>query len=137
METNSTLLDTSTSLFNESLTASSVDDWENESFFFLIRTIVTVVWSVIIVIGVSANACVLFVTFFLSTNLTPTQYFIINLSISDLLFLLCCPTLLLVNYHGLINYDRMSTIFAKIICKLDFFSTHVSVCQLIYFFIFK
>ena len=115
--------------FNDSLRQSecgeTTEDFEGPTQRFLI--VVTILWSLISLIGVLANLIVISVMVCGSKLTSATQYFIINLAISDLVFLTTCPTMALVNLHGLINYDRLPQFLGKVICKLDYFSTHVSV----------
>jgi hypothetical protein len=92
----------------------------------------TIVWSLISFIGIFANIGV-FTVMLCGPKLTPTQYFIINLAISDTLFLTICPTLALINLHGVIIYDHLPSFLAKAICKSDYFSTHVTLLSKIFF----
>ena len=86
----------------------------------------TIVWSLISFIGILANLSVVGVMLCGSKLTSATQYFIINLAISDTLFLTICPTLALINMHHVIIYDHLPSFLAKAICKSDYFSTHVS-----------
>ena len=88
--------------------------------------IFNIIWCLIAVVGVLANSSVLIVMLCTTRFTSATQYFIVNLAISDLLFLLICPTLVMLNYNGLVNYTKLPFIIASIICKLDYFSSHVS-----------
>ena len=106
-------------------------DYENEDNGLLMMSpnlllTFTIVWSLISFIGILANLSVVAVMLCGSKLTSATQYFIINLAISDTLFLAICPTLALVNLHRVIIYDHLPTFFAKVICKSDYFSTHVS-----------
>lgn len=87
--------------------------------------VTTALWILIQFIGILANLCVISVTFCSSRKKSATQYFITNLAISDSLFLLISPTLALTNMNDLINYDEFPHILAEIICKTDYFLTHV------------
>ena len=101
------------------------DEFKGPSDNFLL--IITILWSVISLIGILANLVVILVMICGSKLTSATHYFIINLAASDLVFLLTCPTLALVNLHGLINLNDLPQILGKIICKFDYFSSHVSV----------
>jgi hypothetical protein len=98
-------------------------DWED--FMNLVRFISAIVWSIILVVGVLANGCVLLVMLSSSNFTSATHYFIINLALSDLIFLIICPTLALFNFYNFIFYDRLPEFLGQIICKMDYFSTHV------------
>jgi hypothetical protein len=86
----------------------------------------TIVWTLIAIVGILANSCVIAVMFFSAKLTSATQYFIINLAISDILFLAICPTLVLINVHKLVSYEEMPDLLAKLLCKADYFSSHVS-----------
>nr|QVK45766.1 G protein-coupled receptor [Proales similis] len=90
-------------------------------------TVISAVWMLIAFIGIVANLFVILVIAFVRRNKTATHYFIVNLAISDTLFLAICPALAIANLHQFIDYNRMPFILAKIVCKLDFFSTHLAV----------
>ena len=103
-------------------------DYDNENSAIIsqpLLLLITIVWSLISLIGILANISV-FTVMLCGSKLTPTQYFIINLAISDTLFLAICPALLLINIHGVIIYDHLPSFLAKAICKSDYFSTHVN-----------
>jgi hypothetical protein len=89
--------------------------------------IITFLWAFISLVGILANLVVILVMICGSKLTSATHYFIINLAASDLVFLLTCPTLALVNLHDLIDYSRLPQILGKIICKFDYFSSHLSV----------
>jgi hypothetical protein len=101
------------------------DDFKGPSKNFLV--IITILWSVISLIGILANLVVILVMICGSKLTSATHYFIINLAVSDLVFLLTCPTLALVSLHKLINYNHLPKILGKFICQFDYFSSHVSV----------
>ena len=86
----------------------------------------TIIWPLIAVVGILANLCVIFVMIFSAKLTSATQFFIINLAISDILFLAICPTLVLINVHKLISFDQMPGLLAKLVCKADYFSSHVN-----------
>jgi hypothetical protein len=44
-----------------------------------------------------------------------------------MLFLTICPTLALINLHGVIIYNHLPQFIGKVLCKSDYFSTHVTV----------
>lgn len=98
---------------------------------YLITT--TVIWTTIAVVGICANLFVILVTFCSSSKKSATQYFITNLAVSDSLFLLISPTLALFNLHHLISLNELPFILGKIICKADYFLTHVIYSYLILF----
>lgn len=91
---------------------------------FLVAT--TVVWLAISFVGIAANLCVIVVTFCCwSIKKSATQYFITNLAISDMLFLLISPTLALINLHDLISFNHLPYFVGVVICKADYYLTHV------------
>jgi hypothetical protein len=109
-------------------------EYDNENSAIIsqpLLLLITIVWSLISLIGILANISV-FTVMLCGSKLTPTQYFIINLAISDTLFLAICPALLLINIHGVIIYDHLPSFLAKAICKSDYFSTHVNKSKIIY-----
>ncbi len=117
---------------NKSGNISSIYDYENEDSSLLMMSsrmllTFTILWSLISFIGIFANLSVVAVMLCGSKLTSATQYFIVNLAISDTLFLAICPTLALVNLHRVIIYDHLPTFFAKVICKSDYFSTHVNI----------
>jgi hypothetical protein len=85
----------------------------------------TILWILIAVVGILANTCVISVMLFSAKLTSATQYFIINLAISDILFLAICPTLVSINVHKLISFEQMPSLLAKLVCKADYFSSHV------------
>lgn len=99
----------------------------NQDAAFLTRMKIanTIIWSLIAISGILANGTVLVVMFMASKLTSATQYFIINLALSDLIFLTICPSFLIINNQ--INvYKYMPVLFGTLICKLDYFLTHVS-----------
>jgi predicted branched-subunit amino acid permease len=70
-----------------------------QSFFLNLRTSNYFIWSLISIIGILANGTVLAVIFLQSKLSSATQYFIVNLALSDLLFLAICPIFLMINYQ--------------------------------------
>ncbi|CAF0775044.1 unnamed protein product [Brachionus calyciflorus] len=87
--------------------------------------IFTFLWIFISVVGILANSVVVIVL--PTKKRSPTEYFCLNLAISDMLFLFVCPTLSLISLHKLIIYENLPLLLAKIICKADFFLTHLTV----------
>lgn len=98
------------------------EDWNEMDFTNRLSLTVTIVWSIIIVIGVLANGCVLVVILCKKHLTTPTQYFIFSLASSDLIFLLICPTITLVGYN---YFSKLSVNFELLFCKIGFSLTHV------------
>lgn len=90
-------------------------------------TIITISWTLIEIIGILANICVIVVMLCGSRLTSATQYFIINLAASDMLFLIVNPTLVLMNYHDILKNSDLPEIIRIIICKFDYFITHVTV----------
>ncbi len=97
----------------------------NGDFFNQLGIIFTILWSLIAIFGILSNGCVLFVLLSNKKDLKVTQYFIINLAISDLLFLIICPSFSIINYNNIIIFDHLPEFLGAFICKLDYFSTHV------------
>jgi hypothetical protein len=93
----------------------------------------TILWTLIAIVGILANSVVVVVMVFSAKLTSATQYFIINLAISDILFLAICPTLVLINVHKLISFEAMPELVAKLLCKADYFSSHVNF-QTFFFF---
>ena len=100
---------------------------DENTFTKTLTMIMTVIWVCIALIGILTNGCVLIVLFSNTQCFTVTQYFLISLALSDLLFLIICPTFSIINYNNIIIFDRFSEFLGLFICKLDYFSTHVSV----------
>ena len=86
----------------------------------------TIIWPLIALVGIVANLIVIFVMCFSIKLTSATQYFIINLAVSDIIFLTVCPTLVIINVHKLIHYDELPKIVAILMCKADYFSSHVN-----------
>ena len=99
------------------------EDWNNIGFSYKLNLAITIIWSIILIIGVLANGCVLLVMLCASQLKTATQYFIFSLASSDLLFLLICPTMALVGYNFHSHYSDFLGLF---LCKLSYGLTHVS-----------
>lgn len=91
---------------------------------FLLVT--TILWASIALIGILANICVIFVASCSSGKKSATHYFITNLAFSDMLFLLVSPTLALFNLHQFISFDGLPLLLGKIICKCDYYLSHVT-----------
>lgn len=85
----------------------------------------TIIWPLIAGIGILANMCVIVVMLMSAKLTSATQFFIVNLAISDILFLTICPTLVLFNMHRVIELDNLPALLAKLICKADYFLSHV------------
>lgn len=102
----------------------TIDDYDG--FTDKLNTIMTVTWSLITVFGVLSNGLVLAVFLGSSQLITVTQYYIINLALSDLIFLLVCPAFLIINYNQNLDYNQLPVALGNFMCKLDYFSTHVS-----------
>lgn len=102
------------------------EDLDNDVMIHYFLLTITVLWILIASVGVMANLIVICVMVCGTKLTSATQYFIINLAISDLLFLIICPTLALINLHRVIISNHFPEILVKILCKLDFFSSHVS-----------
>ena len=124
----SLLLNYSYALFDsaEDYSVNNDSDRGWDEFISNVRIVVSIVWPLIEIVGVLANAAVLIVMLCASRLTSATQYFIVNLALSDLLFLVICPTLALMNYHQLIIYEKLPQLVGDILCKLDYYSTHVS-----------
>jgi len=103
---------------------STIDDYDG--FTTKLNAVMTATWSVITVCGVLSNGVVLAVFLCSSQLITVTQYYIVNLALSDLIFLLVCPAFLIVNYNQNFDYDNLPGTLGDFMCKLDYFSTHVS-----------
>lgn len=95
--------------------------WEDHSFLF----ITSIIWVTISVIGILANMCVILVMFCSSTKKSATHYFITNLAFSDMFFLLISPTLAILNLNNSINFNQMPHFLGKLICKADYYLSHV------------
>ncbi len=102
--------------------------WEGDYVSNLIK-IMTTLWALIAILGILSNACVLVVFLMSKKNLNVTQCFIINLALSDILFLIICPTFLIISTNDLQNnlFNNIPDILATFYCKLDSFSTNVCV----------
>lgn len=85
----------------------------------------TIIWPLITGVGILANMCVIVVMLMSAKLTSATQFFIVNLAISDILFLTICPTLVLFNMHRVIELDNLPALLAKLICKADYFLSHV------------
>jgi hypothetical protein len=118
------------SLANNSINASNEDCelWEGDFVSNLIK-IMTAAWALIAILGILSNACVLVVFLMGKKNLNVTQCFIINLALSDMLFLIICPTFLIISYNDLqiTIFNNIPEILGAFYCKLDYFSTNVCV----------
>ena len=112
-----------TSEINDS---SGCELWDNASFVDNLTFVMSITWSAIAVVGILSNACVLFVMLCNTRILTVTQYFIINLALSDMVFLIICPTFTIISYNQIIIFDHIPDLMGSFFCKLDYFSTHVS-----------
>jgi hypothetical protein len=102
------------------------EDLDNDLMIHYFLLTITILWILIASVGVMANLIVICVMVCGTKLTSATQYFIINLAISDLLFLIICPTLALINLHRVIISNHFPEFLVKILCKLDFFSSHVS-----------
>lgn len=115
---------------NSNFNSSYFEDYSNEPMAMMnpkFLLLITILWSLISIIGIFANLCVIAVMLCGSKLTSATQYFIVNLAISDMLFLTICPTLALINLHGVIIYNHLPQFIGKVLCKSDYFSTHVTV----------
>lgn len=83
-------------MFTQNGTEISCND---EVFSNNLNTTTSIIWGIIAIIGIFANGTVLVVIFLASKLTSATQYFIINLALSDLIFLAICPTFLIMNYQ--------------------------------------
>lgn len=95
---------------------------ENKTFLL----VTTILWVLISFIGVLANICVISVASCSSGKKSATHYFITNLAVSDILFLLISPTLALFNLHQLIKVNSLPELLGKLVCKTDYYLSHVS-----------
>jgi hypothetical protein len=107
---------------NDSL--QNIDDLETIEFELTTNFILllNILWSLIIIFGVSANSFVLGVLICGSRLTSTTQYFIINLATSDITFLLICPTVSLFHYNN-INLNYLN---GKLFCKFSYLLTHIT-----------
>lgn len=83
----------------------------------------TVLWPIISVIGIIANLTVIFVL--PTKKQRPTEYFCLNLAISDLFFLIFCPSMVLIDINEIEIYKNMPLFLSTFICKSNFFLTYV------------
>ena len=88
---------------------------DSEKFF------VTIIWCLIIIVGVVANGYVVVEITFSPQVASATQYFIANLTFSDLMFLIICPPIALLNF----NDFQIHHSIASFVCKLSYAMTHV------------
>lgn len=102
----------------------NIEPFISENRAFLLTT--TILWVSIAFIGVLANICVISVASCSSVKKSATYYFITNLAFSDMLFLLISPTLALFNLHQLITLGGLPELLGKVICKTDYYLSHVS-----------
>lgn len=91
----------------------------DEIFSNNLNTTTSIIWGIIAIIGIFANGTVLVVIFLASKLTSATQYFIINLAISDLIFLAICPTFLIMNYQTKI-YNHLPLLLGRLYFKLYF-----------------
>lgn len=115
-------------VLNESYNESFCELWEETSFVDNLSFFMSITWAIIAIVGILSNACVLVVMICNTQILTVTQYFIINLALSDMVFLIICPTFTIINYNQIIIFDHLPDLMGSFFCKLDYFSTHVSNC---------
>ena len=117
-------------MFESNLTNSSenftdfLDDLEFVKFSNDLKLVVTILWPIIVVIGVLANGCVLMVIMCTSKTKTTTQYFLLSLSTSDLIFLLICPTNALIGYN-FEKFNFISDFQGLFLCKFSYALAHV------------
>ncbi|XP_035679048.1 G-protein coupled receptor 54-like [Branchiostoma floridae] len=71
-----------------------------------------VLFSIPLLVGATGNALVIYVVARFSEMRTVTNYYIVNLAITDLSFLLCCVP------FSAANYALPSWIFGRVLCKL-------------------
>lgn len=83
----------------------------------------TILWPIISFIGILANLSVIFVL--PTKKQKPTDYFCLNLAISDLFFLILCPSMLLIDINQIDIYNNLPFFLSNIVCKSNYFLTYV------------
>ena len=84
--------------------------------------LVPLIFAIITFVGVTGNAIVCYVILRHAQMRTPTNYYIMNLAITDLAFLLCCAP-----FTASI-YATHHWLFGRALCKLFHYIIQVSLC---------
>ena len=119
-EMNCSFLDNFTDLYNETYTNCSTGPFENNQMYGLIASIfLQLFYALTFIVGLSGNTLVIYVVARFSKMQTVTNFYILNLALSDELFLLGIPFLITTQ-----AYDDWP--FGDVMCKLYMMTTSLN-----------